>query len=279
MDIFADKRLHPGHNTPVKQHYKGYFDAVFIAFSPFFRMTNGNFLQDGHQKSKQITFEQLQAEDDIFQKMPSSAADIYSYDNENYPTDEEIYEKAEQITWSEIKEGCGFQSFGDINKALKTSIGAYRNVFTRPDLAKILSEFTTANQIYYPTEGHFEILSKKEILKAFCLLDKKELAVEEEFCLNKKELSIVSITEKEFVEAINFKDYFIYDTNKELLFAVDWDDFFFLICSSKQNVDTLIRTLNFEGFYCDNIIEAAWELTREEIEAGLQKEQQQKEIK
>jgi hypothetical protein len=278
MDIFAEKRLHPGHDNPIKQYYKDYFDTVFLAFSPFFKLKHGNFSQEGHKKSKQITFEQAQAANEIFQKMPKPAADIYSYDNENYPNDEEIYLNAEQVSWRDIKEGCEFESYGDINKALKTSIGAYRKVFQSPDLAKRISDFTTTNQIYHPTEGHFEILSKKEIFKAFHLLSKPELVIEEEFCQNKKELNIASSTEKEFVEAVNFKDYFIYDSQKELLFAVDWDDFFFLICSSKENVDKLVSNLNFEGFYCDDTTEAAWELTRGEIEAGIQKEQQQKEI-
>jgi hypothetical protein len=278
MDIFTEKRLHPGHDHPIKQHYKDYFDTVFIAFSPFFKMTNSNFSKDGPQKSKRITFEQAQAANEIFQKMPKPSADIYSYDSENYPDDEEIYLNAEQVFWSDIKEGCGFETSCDINKALKSSIGAYRKVFQRPDLAKRLSDFTKTNQVYHPTEGHFEIVSKKQIFEAFLLLSKPELVIEEEFCLNTKELNIASLTEKEFVEAVNFKDYFIYDNQKELLFAVDWDDFFFLICSSKENVDKLVSTLDFEGFYCDDQTEAAWELTSDEIALGIQKEQQQNEI-
>jgi hypothetical protein len=279
MDIFSDKRLHPGHDALIKPHYKEYFDTVFISFSPFFKTKTPGFSQEGHQKSKQVTFEEARLKDEIFKNMPRPAADIYSYDNENYPSDEEIYLNAEKVSWQEIKEGCSFESFGDINKALKTSIGAYKKVFQRPDLAKRLWEYTNANQIYYPTEGHFEILSKKEIFKAFRLLNKTKLIIEEEFCLNKKELNIETINEKGFMDAINFKDYYIYDTDKELLFAVDWDDFFFLICSNKPNIGKLFSDLNFEGFYIDDTTEAAWELTREEINAGLQEEQKQKETK
>jgi hypothetical protein len=275
MDIFTEKRLHPGQDNPINLHYKNYFDTVYIAFSPFFKIKQGNFTKEGRQKSRQITFEQAQAENEIFQKMPKPAADIYSYDNANYPDDEEIYLNAEQVSWKDIKEGCEFESYGDINKALKTSIGAYKKVFQKIGLAKRLSDFTAANQIYHPTEGHFEILSKREIFKAFHLLNKTELNLEEEFCLTKKELNIASITERKFVDAVNFKDYFIYDVGKEILFAIDWDDFFFLICSSKQHVDTIVSQLNFEGFYCDDVTEVAWELTREEIEAGVQKEKQE----
>ena len=279
MEIFAEKRLHPGQDTPFKQHYQDQFDTVFLAFSPFFKIMNDNFSQEGLQKSKQITFEQAQASYDFLRTMPKLDANIYSYENEVYPNDADIYLKAESVSWLDIKNACGFANYGEVIKAIKTSIGAYKKVFLRPDLAKRLSDYTKANQIYYPTEGHFEVLSKKEIFKAFQLLSKYELVIEEEFCENRKELNITSLTDKEFVERIHFKDYFIYDKDKELLFAVDWDDFFFLICSSRQNVEKLISTVNFEGFYCDDTTETAWELTREEIDAGLQNEQQQKEIK
>lgn len=279
MDIFVEKQLHPGQGNLIIQHYKGYFESVFLAFSPFFKLKHSNFTQQGGQKSKQITFEEAQEANEIFNKIPKFSADIYSYDNKNYPDDQEIYLNAKPVSWKEIKTGCGFESSGEINKALKTSIGAYRKVFQRPDLAKRLSNFTTANQIYHPVEGHFEILSKKEIYKAFHLLSRTELVIEDECCDSRKELNIASLMEKDFIEGVNFKDYFIYDNQKELLFAVDWDDFFFLICSSKENIDRLVSTLNFEGFYCDDTTETAWELTIGEIEAGIQKERQINEIK
>ncbi|MDI3321824.1 DUF2711 family protein [Pinibacter soli] len=279
MDIFTDNKLHPGHDTAIKPHYKEYFDTVFIAFSPFFKLNNGGFSKEGYQRSQQISFDEAQTANELFQKMPKPAADIYSYNNESYPDDDAIYEKAEQVSWNAVKEGCGFQSFDEINRALKTSIGAYRRIFKRADLAQTLSDFATANQIYYPTEGHFEVLSKKQMLKAFRMLAKENVVIEEQFGLNKRELNIASIEEKEFVDTINFHDYFIYDASKELLFAVDWDDFFFLICSNRQIVDKLVGTLNFEGFYCDDTTESAWDLTREEIEAGLQIEKQRENIK
>src|SRR5437867_1884078 len=117
MNIFANKRLHSGHDTPIKQHYKEYFETVFVAFSPFFKIKNRRFLGEGYQKSKRITFEEAQLKNEIFMKMPKPTADIYSYDNDNYPSDDETCLDAEQVSWNEVKEGCGFESIGDINKA------------------------------------------------------------------------------------------------------------------------------------------------------------------
>jgi hypothetical protein len=118
-----------------------------------------------------------------------------------------------------------------------------------------------------------------KIFNAFQILNKKKIVIEEEFRLNKREVDITIINQKHFAEAVYAKDYFIYDIDKEVLFAIDWDDFFFLICSNRKNIETIVNSLSFEGFYCGHRTEAAWEFTREEIEAGLQKEQIQFESK
>ncbi len=278
MDIFKEHRLHPGYDKIIIEHYAEYFDTVFIAFSPFFKIQTLNSFNCSSQKSHEISFEELQQEIEGFRKISKPNASIFSYDNSGgYPTDEEIYEFAFPVSWHDIQVGCNFQNLGDINKALKTSIGAYKKVFERQDLVEQLSKYTEPNQIFYPTEGHFEILSKKEIFKAFRLFNNTEIIVEEEFYFNKKNkkiIDITSVTEKEFVDLISFKDYYIYDSGKELLFAVGWDDFFFLICSNKQNLNKIVDTLNFEGFYCNDLTDAAWEFTKQELSEGLAKEKQ-----
>jgi hypothetical protein len=98
MEIFEEKRLHPGQDTPFKQHYKEQFDTVFLAFSPFFKIKNGSSSQEGLQKSRQITFEQAQASHDFLRTIPKLAANIYSYENEVYPNDADIYLKAESVS-------------------------------------------------------------------------------------------------------------------------------------------------------------------------------------
>jgi hypothetical protein len=274
-DLFSNNKLHPGHDVSILEYYKNHFDSVYISFSPFFQIKEGGTMQESYQKARPISFEEAQAANDLFQHMPDPAGQIYIYDNENYPGDKQINVSAVPVTWKYVIEGAGFENKEELHKALKTSIGAYKKIFERQDLAKRLWEFTNTHQIYIPTEGHFEILTKKEIYKAFQLLQKDKLTIEEEFRLNRRELDLTGLTEKEFVEAINFKDYFIYDTDKSLLFAIDWDDFFFLVCSNKQNLQKIVSTLNFEGFYCSETTEAAWEMTKEEIQAGLEKERQE----
>lgn len=272
MDIYNDKRLHPGFDNLIKEHYKDFYDTVFISFTPFFKIGNDDLPNCNFQKAHQITFEQAQQERDIFKKMPKPKARIYSYQNDNYPGDKAILEKGIAVSWEEVKTGCGFENIGDINKALKTSIGVYKSVFEKEDFVTRLLNFTATNKVFLPTEGHFEVFSKVEILKAFRLLGKTTIFIEDESQEQKIELDISDITIEKFIDAISFKDYYLYDKEREILFAVGWDDFFFLICSNAENIKQLNSDLDFEGFYCNETTEASWEMTKEEIKIGLEKE-------
>jgi len=54
-----------------------------------------------------------------------------------------------------------------------------------------------------------------------------------------------------------------------VLFAIDWDDLFFLVCSSDDKLSKLVDAFNLEGFYCDETTEQSWELSKEETRIGL----------
>jgi len=276
MDIYNEKFLHPGEDNPVKEHYKDFYDTVFIAFSPFFKIKDNAVINPDFQKSHIISFDEAKEAIPILKKNPQLNASIYSYHNNNYPTEKQILENGISVSWDDIRQSCDFKSYSDIYKALRTSIGGYKQVFMRADLSNRLLDFTKSNQIFIPTEGHFETLSKIKLLKAFQLLDKKTIVVEDEFYEKKTEIDITNISNEKFVEAIAFKDYYIYDTDKQLLFAVGWDDFFFLICSNKDSLKKINDNLNFEGFYCNDNTELGWELTKEEWKEGLDKENKQK---
>lgn len=271
-DIFIDKHLHTGFDKPIKKHFSKYFDTVFISFSPFFKL-NGDKVKDRKfQKSSAITFDELKNEVDIFKDIPQINANIFTYQNDKYPDDNEILSGGVEVKWEEIKKGCNFDEIRDVNKALKTSIGAYRPVFASAEFSKRLVEFTNSNQIFIPIEGHFDVFSKVKIYESLKLLGKFSMIVEDEFYENKKEFSIEGMSVKEFIKIIGFKDYYIYDKDKTILFSVGWDDFFFLICSTNEIVDKIVKEIGFEGIYCDEDTDAGWEMTKEEIEEGWKKE-------
>lgn len=273
MNNFLNKPLHPERDTPILQYYSACFYTVFIGFSPFFKLKETPFSNKGYKNAEQISFEEFRKKDPLFEKIPQSNAEIFSFDNEDYPSDDEIFEQGESISWQEIKKACNFGQVGDINKALKTSIGAYRPVFNRMDLAHKLSDYALSNQFYFPVSGAFNVLSKKQIYRSFKFLGIHQLTIEQEFSQGHKTIHLEHFTEKEFCNTIAYNDYYIYDTNQKLLFAVDWDNFFFLICADSKTIEMLVESMEFEGFYCDEHTRGNWELSSEEIKAGQHHEQ------
>lgn len=270
MDIFEEKQFYPKDGVPIKEHYREYFDAVFLAFVPFFRLEN-DFGKSSFQRLHRITYPEFQkAHPDL--KIPESAGDFYSNENPEYPTDEQILKFGSPVKWSEVKSTAGFADYAEINKALRSTIGGYRAVFSRDDLADRLLTFANQNQVFLPTEGQFDALSKASILKAFRKLNKTSIVIEDEYQEKKVTLDITDISSEKFSEKIQLKDYYIYDTDRELLFAIDWDFCFFLICSNQKKLAEILTDQEFEGFYCDETTELPWETTPEDLRVGLEHE-------
>ena len=69
----------------------------------------------------------------------------------------------------------------ELNKALRTSIGALREIFKKPELSEKLNSFTTQNSIWNPTEGTFDVFSKLGIYRTLKLLNKNEIIIIDEF--------------------------------------------------------------------------------------------------
>ena len=144
--------------------------------------------------------------------------------------------------------GSGLKDNSELNKALRTSIGALRQVFRRPELTEKLNNYTSNQSIWHPTEGGFDTLSKVAIYKTFKLLDKNEVVVTDEFYETTSIFELDKLTAFDFTEKVSYKGYFIYSSDKELLFTIEWDSFFFLIATGQENMNKIISSKLFEGF-------------------------------
>lgn len=249
---------------------------MFIAFLPFFQVDRQPNNEANLKKSTQITYEEAKEEIEVLKDIPPFNANLFSYSNQDYPTDEEIYKSGKTITWDTIVKSSGLADFAELNKALRTSIGALRQVFQRPELTVKLNNYTDSQNVWHPTEGGFDTLSKINIYKAFKLLDKNQIVVTDEFYETNSILELDKLTDIEFSEIIAFKDYFIYSSDKELLFAIEWDSFFFLIATDKGKMNRIISEKLFEGFLCDEKTQHTWDYTEGEIQKYLDKEEKQK---
>lgn len=274
MDIFKEQKLYPNGEDSILSNFARFYDSVFIAYLPFFRLKKHNLEKVSVQKSHQISFEEFKAGDEVFGNLPDFNADVYSYENDEYPEDEAIFENAEIVSWKEVKIGANFKDDAELYKALKTSIGSYRKVFERVNLREKLNDFTEKEKIFHPSEGNFEVLSKIEIYNALKSLGKNKIVVIDEFYENEKELNLNFISLKEFVEKVEATDYYIYAKDKSVLFTIEWDSFFYLICSDKKTIDEVLRKSKIEGFFCTNKTKHTWEWNEEEFIKLLESEPQ-----
>ncbi|MGE8379694.1 MAG: DUF2711 family protein [Sphingobacterium sp.] len=257
-NIFNDEKLYP-YQGEIKEHFKDHYDAVFIALLPFFQLDRQETDKANLKKSKLLSHEEALKKIDFLKNLPKTNRNIYSYDNERYPADEDIFRGAKAIPWKNIVNGSPMTCYAELNSALRTSIGALNRNFTRPELMEQLNNFTDSESIYHPTEGAFGMLSKMAIHKAFKLMGKNQIMITDEFYDNTTTVDLDQLTEYEFCDEIGGKDYYLYSADKEALFTIEWDSFFFLIATDQNKMDQLIASNWFGGFLCNDDTDHYWE--------------------
>ena len=74
------------------------------------------------------------------------------------------------------------------------------------------------------------------------------------------------LTDFEFSEKVSYADYYLYSSDKEILFTIEWDSFFYLIATHKDNMKQIRESNLFEGFLCDDETEHGWYYTDDDLQ-------------
>jgi len=269
MTELENKNLYPNEETPLLEHYSD-FDNVYIGLLPFFKLDKEHC--DTNSSKKIISLEEARKKDEIFTKIGNySNVDIYA-SNECYPNDEEITKNGKVIKWKEIIENTGFENYKELNKALMTSIGAFKTKLQREDLLEILNQYTERENIWHPTEGAFDFFTKSSIFEILTNNGIDEVVVEDEFYENEKTINLNEINKSDFCDKIDFKDYYIYNNSKSILFAISWDYFFYFVAINEKVFSKKTIETNFEGFWADEKCSHLWTWEEGEIERLLNNE-------
>lgn len=266
MSDIENNNLYPDEETPVLKHYSE-FDSVYVGLLPFFKLDKEHC--DTNSSKKIISLEEAREKDEIFEKIENySNMTIYS-SNECYPTDEEISQNGKKVTWKEIIQNTKLNDNRELDKALMTSIGAFKKKLQREDLLEILNQYSDKHNIWHPTEGAFDFFTKSSIYQILTLNGIDEVVVEDEFYENKKTIDLTDLNKSDFCEKIDFKDYYIYDKNKSILFAISWDYFFYFIAINEKVFSEKSIETNFEGFWADEKCSHLWTWEDGEIDKLL----------
>jgi hypothetical protein len=279
MDLFENKKLYPlDEKTPLLEHFKEYFDTIKICFLPFFIVNKLEMEERTTENVQQITFEELKKEDnfsELFKNIEDINTEIFTR-NKNYPSEKNISQNGKKVLWEEIIRETKLNSFREVNRALKTSIGAYKLPLRRFDLLKELEKYTKIHNIWHPSEEHFDFFTKRSIYRTFKLLGKEKIIIVEDYS-KKKIVNIKDLTEIEFIQSIGYSDFQIYSLDNSILFKVRLDDFFYIIASTSKIMSFLNKTNEFEGFIVNNKDSYLWDWDEGEIDNILNKDKKKDE--
>lgn len=267
-------KYYPIGTVKILDFYEGEFESCFILFHPFLKIKN-----EGDNETKRTSSDKVDSIPNEFEemfkgiKLPGNAMIYMS--NPNYPKENEIIESGIGVSWKEVIELSNkFTTPEDIQKALKTSIGAYRKVFRRNDLHEHLQEFIKKHKLWSPKEDIINALTKKKIFQIFRFLNLNEI-FNDDFKEEKEPINIKEMSLPDFCQTMSSS--YIYSSEKEVMISQYMDTFFCLLLTKKK--ETMVKILeNFEleGILCDEEFSLPWEYENEEFERLVKEEKERK---
>ncbi len=256
-NIFDNNQLYPNYEEPIKDHFKGYFDSVHITFSPFFTIANSNVF-NSVSSAKLVSAEEYEQLPEAVELPPNENRAIYVRDP-RYPDNTEIISSGKPIRWQQIIDHTSISNFAEMSLALRTSIGALRREYERTDLRDILIDHTSDLSVYHPIEGRINVLSLMRMYECLKDLNKTILVVTDEFFEDRKTIDIAQMSLSRFVDEVHGYMYY-FTEDRSVLFTIEWDSFFFLICANHDLLAHIVDRYGFEGFYCDDGTTHSWYL-------------------
>lgn len=222
-------------DVPILQFYEGIFDTVFFSLNPFAQIFD----------SSSYTLENFWDE-----KFEESIK-------------QRILKHTKSITWAEIIHKTDLKTFGEIDIALRTSIGGLNELSMNTDLEDALLAKIDQYQIMSPSEGSLPYSMINSILKAIQLLGYDWICVGSEYGDTMEMVWIEDILND--IRQIIFEPN-LYTYDRKILITCHWDSFQTYICSNKENVQFIVEQAGLEGFYANKNTEVYWSLKENQFD-------------
>jgi hypothetical protein len=230
MDAGSRATCYASYDVPILEWYRGCFDAVYVAFHPFFR---------------------------IDADTPSDATQLAALTKRI----------ARPIAWEAIREGLHLPSLAVLDRALRTSIGGLTEAFADKVEAQRLATYCDAALIWPPREGELSPLLERPVGKLFQKAGFADVVLQDELFGNIQSAPTEAFLDDALVRqaaSVDFRVASIYAPDKSLLVTTDWDSFFTLICGAQNVLRKADVEGLFEGFWCDEATRHDWCLARDQ---------------
>lgn len=173
-----------------------------------------------------------------------------------YPTDEQIIKYGRSVLWEQVVFDCEFKNKKELVLALMTSIGAFKEEYARPDLVEKLN---LNSDTYFPSEDYISIMMIDQIFKVLSSKGAKKISYSEPIFdksgwIEMNELNYVRISE------ITSSEIILTDENMEFAFMSMYDSFITLFLSREENINNIVKEMNWEAIICDKNTFIQWYL-------------------
>jgi len=208
------------YDEKILQFYEGQFECVYILLHPFLKPIK---------------------------------IDIERFSPMGWPDKHEIINGCNALSWNEILELSGLVSLSDIDIGLRTTIRSLKKELSNEEFSKKLVKLEAQN-ILLPQEGDLPPILENRVLKSIKELGHNWLWVGDEFGTERKLHWIDDLMEKDELHGHGC----IFTHDHSLLVTTHWDSHCSFLCSSKKNIEKILLTEPFDGFYCTPNTEVYW---------------------
>ena len=175
-----------------------------------------------------------------------------------YPSNGELLKYGIPVTWEKVMHDSGINTTKELALALKTSIGALRNKFSRQDLTDKLNSNLRTN-LYYPTEDSTSVFLISSLLDVLGSKGSSKLYFSDPIFDKRGWIKINDVTPLEICDLTD-KELILTDENMDFAFMSIYDSFTTLFITKDENINAIVQLANWEAVICDKDTYINWYL-------------------
>ncbi|MCO6392677.1 DUF2711 family protein [Aliihoeflea aestuarii] len=253
----------PMADTPILPFYGGAYDRGFVALHPFVTIDGLDPAQCEHGTH---IVERSEIPDGV--DIVAWADEHRAGERKNMVIDADQVDHAAKIRgrpvgWRQMGEAVGFTDHLALNRALRTHIRALRPEFADPEGAAKLVAHCAQRRIFLPTEGEFQPVMERAMLRFLTAAGLDRIIWADEFDADSAQQICLDDfpSEGRWIEGKatpDFRPRRLFAGDGSLFVCVDWDSFFTLILGSERRLAAGRPETCFEGFRCARETEIFW---------------------